>query len=427
MYTKKVFLTLDHHLPNRWQIKVDASHLRNEREAEWGYLFEYFPVDQYTGDSTIEIRNNPVKSTNKTLDIYASGPFQAFGREHRAAFGMSFNDYKSSLHLNSANPDGWDRRPLNFYNLQNFERPLYFYDINSTSMKTKEKALYGSVRLKLADPVAVILGTRATWYKDDTLDYYGPTATWTTTTIKESGFITPYAGVVFDLTKEFSAYASYTKIFQPTSSRDANNLALPAKTGENYEIGLKGEHFDRKLNTGFSVFRTQEKNLAIEDTGSLPLPDGSTPYRLVKGAQSKGFEFTVSGELARGLQLMSGYTYFAKRDNEGVVLQSNLPHRLLRLSTSYRLPGDWNKLTIGGSFSYQSGIYYDEVNGLGRASQGGVTVSGFMARYTFNKQLSASLNIENLTDKRYYSGLGGYNGYNYGTPRNAWVKLAYKF
>lgn len=37
------------------------------------------------------------------------------------------------------------------------------------------------------------------------------------------------------------------------------------------------------------------------------------------------------------------------------------------------------------------------------------------------------LNVENLGDKHYFSGLGGYNGYSYGNPRNTWMKLNYQF
>ena len=202
---------------------------------------------------------------------------------------------------------------------------------------------------------------------------------------------------------------------------------MPPQTGKNYELGLKGEHLDGKLNTSFALFRTQEANVPVEDPSAPPLPDGSTPYRSVAGARSKGFEVTVAGEVARGLQVMGGYTYFAKRDNDGALLLPNYPERLFRLAASYRLPGAWNKLTVGGSVNYQSGIYYDESSGLGRASQGGVTLLGLMARYEFSKQVAASINIDNLTDKRYYSGLGGYNGYNYGTPRNVWMKVSYKF
>ncbi|KAG1433391.1 hypothetical protein G6F56_014610 [Rhizopus delemar] len=57
----------------------------------------------------------------------------------------------------------------------------------------------------------------------------------------------------------------------------------------------------------------------------------------------------------------------------------------------------------------------------------GVTLFGLMARYEFNQHVAASVNVEHLTDKHYYSGVGGYNGYNYGTPRNVWMKVSYKF
>lgn len=427
MYSDKIFITLDHRFANGWRVKLDASRLKNERKALWGYLFEYFPVDR-NGDSTIEVRDNPATSTNKSFDVYASGPFQAFGREHQAALGLSINDYTSELNLNSANPAGWDRRPLNFYRLQDFPKPTQFHTFYNTFLDAKETAVYGSARLKVADPLALVLGGRATWYEEKSSSYNGPAKLWTTNpAAKVDGKFTPYAGVVLDLNDSYSAYASYTRIFIPRNERDAGNALLPPQTGKNYELGLKGEHLDGRLNTSFAVFRTQEANVPVEDPNGAPLPDGSTPYRSVAGARSKGFEVTVAGEVARGLQLMGGYTYFAKRDNEGALLLPNYPQRLFRLAASYRLPGEWNKLTVGGSINYQSGIHYDESSGLGRASQGGVTLLGLMARYEFSRQVAASINIENLADKRYYSGLGGYNGYNYGTPRNVWVKLSYRF
>lgn len=421
MYSDKIFVTLDHRFANGWRVKLDASHLRNERRAVWGYL-------KTTGDAVIEIRDNPATSTNKSLDLYATGPFQAFGMEHQAALGLSVNDYTSELNLNSVNPNGWDRRPLDLSQLRDFPQPTRFHTFYNTFLDAKETAIYGSARLKLAEPLALVLGGRATWYEEKSSSYNGPAKLWSANpTAKTNGEFTPYAGTVFDLNETFSAYASYTQIFIPRSERDASNTLLPPQTGKSYELGLKGEHLDGKLNTSFAVFRTQEANVPVEDPGGTPLPDGSTPYRSVAGARSKGFEVTVAGEVARGLQVMGGYTYFAKRDNNGTLLLTNYPQRLFRLATSYRLPGAWNRLTVGGSLNYQSGIHYDEAAGLGRVSQGGVALLGLMARFEFNRQLAASINIENLTDKRYYSGLGEYNGYNYGTPRNVWMKVSYKF
>ena len=45
MYSDKIFVTLDHRFANGWRVKMDASRLKNERKALWGYLFEYFPVE----------------------------------------------------------------------------------------------------------------------------------------------------------------------------------------------------------------------------------------------------------------------------------------------------------------------------------------------------------------------------------------------
>ena len=82
---------------------------------------------------------------------------------------------------------------------------------------------------------------------------------------------------------------------------------------------------------------------------------------------------------------------------------------------------------MGGNLSYQSSIDYDELYGLSRAGQSGLTLLGLMARYEVNKHWSALLNIENLTDEDYYAGLGGYNGYNYGTPCSRWLRVRYQF
>lgn len=428
MYTDKVFASLDQRTGSGWRLKAEASYLRSDRKRASGDLTTYRAIDGLTGASTIDMRDNPADGTSKSFDVHLKGPFEAFGRVHEAVLGANYNDYRYNIHTNSAVPGVIDQRPLNFYLLQDYPRPAAFaYPLYSLSGTITEKAIYGSTRLRLLDPLSVIVGARATWYKADS-----SLVNWTSgertmqPSAHESGVITPYFGIVYDLSKEFSLYASHTDIFQPNTVRDRNNVLLSPQRGKNVEVGLKGEHFGGRLNTSAAVFRTRESNLAVEDSGGVLLPDGSIPYRAVPGAKSKGFELTASGEVVPGWNVLAGYTYHAKRDDDGVLLNPQYPRRLLRLTTSYRLPGEWSKLTVGGSVSYQSGIYYDELNGLGRATQGGLTIFGLMARYDINERMSASMHIENVGDKRYYNGLGGYNGYTYGNPRNLWLKLSYK-
>ena len=64
----------------------------------------------------------------------------------------------------------------------------------------------------------------------------------------------PYFGITYDITPSQSVYASYTSIFKPNSNKDINERYLKPVVGNNYEIGWKGEWFNRKLNTSVALF-----------------------------------------------------------------------------------------------------------------------------------------------------------------------------
>jgi len=431
MTTDRFFMNVDHQLDNGWRMKAEGAFAKNRRERTGGDLWLYpSSFDPVTQTGVLDRGYNPAEGRNKSFDLFATGPFELFSRTHQASFGLNVNHYTYSVLSANSSPAATDQVPVSLSGVSTSPQADFKYPVLRFGEKNQQRALYGSTRLRPTDNLSVIVGGRVTWYRND-----GYSTSWTQGTpnttfsapTKQNGVFTPYFGVVYDVSRAFSVYASYTDIFQPNTAKDVNNNVLDPKRGHNVEVGVKGEHMDRKLNTSFAVFRTQEDNVAVNIDGAAPLPDGTVPSRAVKGAQSKGFEATASGELARGWQIMAGYTQHAKRDANDVLLNTTLPRRLLRISTTYRLPGDWNKLTIGGSVSYQSSIYYNEAYGLGTATQGAITLLGLMARYDFSKQLSASLNIENLGNKRYYSGLGGYNGYTQGSPQNAWVKLTHKF
>ena len=50
-----------------------------------------------------------------------------------------------------------------------------------------------------------------------------------------------------------------------------------------------------------------------------------------------------------------------------------------------------------------------------------------MASYKFNDNLSATLNIRNLLDNKYYTFYGWYTGYAWGAPRSVLLSMTYKF
>ena len=121
----------------------------------------------------------------------------------------------------------------------------------------------------------------------------------------------------------------------------------------------------------------------------------------------------------------------------GSVLQSTEPQQVARLFSTYRLPGAWDRLTVGGGVNWQSQFFgkvyqpdpSDTVNGGhdSRITQDGYFLVDAMARYQFSQHLSSTLNVKNLFDKKYYTGIGNFSTGFYGEPRSLQLATRWDF
>jgi outer membrane receptor for ferric coprogen and ferric-rhodotorulic acid len=177
---------------------------------------------------------------------------------------------------------------------------------------------------------------------------------------------------------------------------------------------VKASFNEQRLNAGLALFRTRQDNFASYNSAL-------SAYESLQGITTKGVELELTGELARGWNLGAGYTYTASRDAAGLRAVTQIPRHSAKLFTTYRLSGALNRLTVGGGVNWQSQSGY-----VGEFQQAGYAVASLMARYTFSPQLSAALNVNNLFDKHYYSGLSAYGGV-YGAPRNVMLSAVYTF
>ena len=116
-------------------------------------------------------------------------------------------------------------------------------------------------------------------------------------------------------------------------------------------------------------FQIKQDNVAELDPAGGVLPDGGTPYRAAQGVTTRGFEMEISGEVTPGWQLHAGYTYSRSRDRDGIRVSSTQPQQLFKLATTYRLPGDWHRLTVGGNVYWQSLSLIHILLGSGRATE----------------------------------------------------------
>jgi outer membrane receptor for ferric coprogen and ferric-rhodotorulic acid len=442
---KTAFATLDQHLAGGWHLKAAYTHRDSDVDGKVYYGGTGFPEADRSG--MYAYRGHMLG--NQKMNVYdfnLSGPYSLLGREHEMMLGYgeaNHRSYSPSI-VAGAVPEGYD-------SIRDWK---YMGDIAKFSdtvtgrtgsrSSTRQKAGYIATRLSLTDELHAVIGSRyGSWEgkKDDR--YYDENLQLTSvdsTTQRQNDIWTPYAGLLYDLTPEYTVYASYTDIFKPQSYRDSSRNYLDPVVGSNYEVGLKGSLLEERLNVATAVFWSKQDNVAELDDSVPPDPaSGEEFYKSGgKGNKVNGFEAEVSGEVMTGWNMTAGYTYTHSVNGDKQRTNTSSPLNMLRVSTAYRLPGDWQALTVGGAVNWQSAMFDYADRPVGREAngdfitentkihQGAYTVVKLMSRYQFDEHVSASLNVDNLFDEKYYDNVGFYNGVFWGDPRTVTLSLDWK-
>lgn len=415
-YTRTIFSTLEHKFDNDWVAKIQLNHQINGYDAQLGAAAGGHPNPSTGTGVSMWAGNYKGETKSDAADIYATGPFQLFGREHELVVGASISestwknngygtptDYKTSVDQyyqwngNVAEPD-WQKG--NHW---------------SNNETTKQNGFYLTSRLNLHDDLKVILGGRIANYKSEET--------------KESGIFIPYVGAVYDLNDQYSVYASYSTIFKPQSAQNPNGKTLDPLEGENYEAGIKGEFFDGRLNASLAYYQLKQDNFAKEIPNVLT-PSGGVASEALQGVKTKGAELEVTGEIRPGWNLHAGFNHkISKQD--GIKQSTLTPENEFSLYTSYKLNQWVDGLTIGGGARWQDKTWGDVTNPMYKDPVKHV-VSDYwlfdaMANYEVNDQLSVSFNVNNLLDEKYYTIFSWYSTYTWGEGRNYNLGLKYKF
>lgn len=424
--TLNSFATLEQQLAYDWSLKVSANQMYSSRKgtlasASWGFL------DKASGDGMMLFGGAGEAWQKQTgVDAQARGPFQLSGREHELVAGFNYSRFEDR---NSPDDDDIEGRAINFYDWNNqTAKPVSNGKLWDNDTLIRQTGSYVAARFKPTDDLAVILGARSSNYS-----YHYTLSSDAPTTAKEHGVVTPYAGVVYDLDDRHAVYASYTSIFKPQTYRDRSGASLDPREGDNYEVGLKSGYFGGRLTSAVALYAIKQDNLAERDPGLL-VPGTTEPaYRALKGAKTKGFDLELGGELLPDWNVTASYSHSVSKNAEGERINTVAPMDMVKLWNTYRLPGALNRLTIGGGVNWQSGIHFSttswQLPGTTlKAEQGDYAVVDLMGRYQFDEHLSATLNVNNLFDKKYLSALDDtfYGGY-YGEPRNFLVTTKYQF
>lgn len=421
----KFYATLKQRFAQNWQATLNATHTQAKFDSKAMYLDAY--VDKSTGmlvgpyasygpgyDYVGGTGWNSGTRKVDAVDLFADGSYELFGRQHTAMIGGSYSR-QTNRYINTwANvyPDEFG----SFYDYEDgrFPETNWGQQLVAQDDKTYMKSLYAATRLTLADPLHLILGARYTNWRMDTMSYG-----------MEKNHTTPYAGLVYDIDDNWSAYASYTSIFQPQNYRDSSGRYLTPVTGNNYEAGLKSDWMNSRLTTTLSVFRIEQDNVG-QSTGRVIAGSTDIAYEEVDGTVSRGVEFELNGALTDNWQMTFGATRYIADDSDGNAVNPYLPRTSIKLFTRYRLPA-MPELTVGGGVNWQNRVYSDVVTPYGtwRAEQGSYALVDLFTRYEVTKNFSLQGNINNLFDKAYDTNVQG--SLVYGEPRSVSVTASYQF
>lgn len=406
---------VEHSFNDDWRVKTAYNRSQIKTEQRFGVTEQ----PDANGDAPLHLRGYRLNNVVDSLGVKLDGTYELFGRKHElvAGFNGTWSDEK--------NPDwymDWGNATANVYTWnRDIPEPDWdaLYEFGGHT-KTDQYGFYAATRLRATDQLSVLPGVRVTNWRSRDLDEDGDV----TSDRKEKGVLTPYLGVVYDLTPQLSAYTSYTTIFNPQSNRDVNGDLLDPEGGTNVELGVKGEWFGGRLNASVAVFEVKKDNLAVQD-GNNQTPTGDDAYRAEDHTKGRGWELEVAGEPVTGWRIQGGYTRVRTEDSAGERMNVDQPEHQAKLFTTVT-PAALRQLTVGGGVIYQSAITTSGVDASLRDlyTQESYVVVNLMARYAFTKQVMLTANLNNVFDKTYRTAP---DQHEYGAPRNVYATLNYKF
>lgn len=417
---RSAFAEVEHRFDNDWKLRLNTTWLRGDMDMLGGSV--------YTDENNayhLNIGRYTYQHTQKSFDTYASGPFSLLGATHELVVGASWRRDETN---DGPGGPGIDSDVI--IDPQHFEPGAYpkpAIDNNwSRSGHEEQSSAYATVRFNLREDLRLILGSRLDWYEYEQLTHSGEYSFGDD--YKATREFTPYAGVIYGLNDTYSVYASWTRIFKPQAAQSASGSLLDPVTGTNYEAGIKGEYFGGALNASAAVFQLVQENLAKSLPAAQCSPGVSACYEASGEVRTRGVELEVGGELAPGWQVSAGYTYagaqYTKSTSsaeKGERFDSDTPYNLFKAFTTYRLPGELERWTVGGGWRTQSSAY----TSFG-VKQGGYSITDFMLAYRATPEWQVQANLNNAFDKRYYQNISNSWGANsFGDPRNLMLTVRY--
>jgi len=228
---------------------------------------------------------------------------------------------------------------------------------------------------------------------------------WTQVSIDEVGAentnssVTPRVGAVFDFNDKISIFAGYGEGFRAVTAL-FGETPKPEESSQ-VEGGLKFDFYDIGLSGSVAGYQLIRENVVVPD------PDGAFSSIQAGEQKSYGAEFDFLWEPLESLSILGNYAYteakLTKHSDPVLLVGDRLPRvpkHSGRVAVRYRfIDGIFDGLGVGLGITAMSNRHLSLPNEY--------TVDGFyrmdaQASYLLTKNLNLTVNIQNLTNTKYY-------------------------
>lgn len=306
---------INHKLSKNWKLNVLG--------AFQSYNRNYYGSERIRANiSGISERNLARQLTQEytyNQQVNLSGVFNTGRIKHTLLVGLDADQSRvtSNSFAFGKTPAGANITTFNYGNVNLFDPLTYFgsgiipdaFAITQTLAPVYRCGAFIQDLIKITDQFKVLAGLRYTDQKNAGSRVLNlETAATNNAPSKFDDAFSPKLGLIYQPIKTTSVYVSYANNFIINSGIDINSDALPPSMVHQYETGVKNDFFGGKLTANLTYYKIINSNIAQ----AAVLADGSTSsmFKQLNGeTTSDGLEFDVTGNFAKGLNFLIGYSY----------------------------------------------------------------------------------------------------------------------
>jgi iron complex outermembrane receptor protein len=312
---KNVSLNVNHQLNQNWKINLVAARQMFDRN--------YFSTERIQadadGDWGRKLTRSKIAEDYYNGQINLNGTFKTGSIGHTLLVGTDAERYMNTSHtfkIASLSKDlVYDT--INILNENKFtprtDEPLATATVRIET-PTYRFGYYAQDLISLSDKLKVLAGLRWSYQKTAVTKNYDLEKNEVKTAVasKYDRALSPRLGLVYQPVTSTSLFASYSNNFVPNTGKDVKGSNLKPSIVDQYEAGIKNDLIKGKLTANFTAYRIINSDLAMQaqyKTDGVTLNTDATVKEFTGQTTSDGAEIDLNGTVAKGLNLLAGYSY----------------------------------------------------------------------------------------------------------------------